>query len=524
MLNSIDLLVLVIYVVVIVLVGCSFAKKSRNRSEFMSAGGALPGWAVGLSIFGTYLSSNTFLGVPGKAYGTNWNAFVFSLSLPLAAWLAVRYFVPFYRQGGEISAYHHFEHRFGGWARTYAVACYLLTQIARMGAILFGVSLVMSALTGWNPAAIIVGAGILITLYTVVGGIEAVIWTDVVQAVVLMAGAIIVLTYLLSGMPEGPSQAFSIAAQQHKFSLGSFTFDFTTSTFWVVLLYGLFINLNNFGIDQSFVQRYHTARSDAQAAGSVWLGALLYLPISFLFFLIGTVAFGYYQTHPDMLAEVQREVAAQQLHEQGKEATPAAIAEIGRALTDDAVGDKILPHFIVHRLPTGLTGLLIAAIFAAAMSSVDTSLNSSATVIYSDLYRRYLRPEAGESESMAVLYIATLVIGAIGTAAAVAMIGAKSVLDTWWLLSSIFAGGVLGLFLLGMVARRAARPAAATAVLIGLLVIGWMSAPQLMEVPARLRNPLHVNMTIVIGTLVIFLVGLLATQMQRMPVESGPTE
>lgn len=510
-----DLVVLVSYLAAVVGFGCWFARKSATTNEFMAAGGALPGWAVGLSIFGTYLSSNTFLGVPGKAYGSNWNAFVFSLSLPVAAWLAVRYFVPFYRRGGEISAYHHFEHRFGPWARTYAVICYLLTQLARMGSILFGVSLAMAALTGWSQTSIIIAAGMLITLYTAVGGIEAVIWTDVVQSLILMAGAVVVLVLLLVGMPEGPLQTFEMAAAQGKFSLGSYRPDLATSTFWVVLLYGLFINLNNFGIDQSFVQRYHTARDERQAARSVWLGALLYLPISLMFFLIGTAAFTYYQTHPAMLQEVADDVARQQLHDDGIPITPDAVAAAVIELDDADLGDKILPHFIVRRLPAGMTGLLIAAIFAAAMSSIDTSLNSSATVILSDIYRRYFRAAAGERESMVVLYTATASMGAAGTGIALAMIGVKSVLDAWWLLSGIFAGGVLGLFLLGMVSRHAGKPAAVTGVLIGLVVIAWMSLGELIEVPPTLRNPLHGNMTIVVGTLTIFLVGLLVTKIRQ---------
>ena len=513
MLPFADLCVLVIYLLGVVAFGCGFVRKSSSRAEFMAAGGALPGWAVGLSIFGTYLSSNTFLGVPGKAYGSNWNSFVFSLSLPLAAWLAARFFVPFYRNHGEISAYHHLEHRFGLWARTYAVVCYLLTQLARMGSILFGVSLALAALTGWDQTMIICVAGALITLYTLLGGIEAVIWTDVVQSIVLMVGALVTLGLLLTGMPEGPRQAWDIAVAGEKMSLGSLALDFTTSTFWVVLLYGLFINLNNFGIDQSFVQRYHTARSEREATHSVWLGALLYLPISLLFFVIGTAAFGFYQTHPEMLAEVRAEVAEQQLLQEGRVLTSEALAERSGQLTDAMVGDRVLPHFIVQRLPTGVTGLLIAAIFAAAMSSVDTSLNSSATVIHSDLYQRYLRPEIGERESMVVLYVATAVVGALGTSIAVAMIGIKSVLDAWWTLSGVFAGGMLGLFLLGMISRRAQRPAAVTGVLAGLLVIVWMTLPALIEIPPHLTSPLHANMTIVVGTLVIFFVGLVSARL-----------
>src|SRR5690606_4964133 len=143
------------------------------------ASGKIPGWAIGLSIYATFLSSNTFLGVPGKAFGTNWGAFVFSISMPLAAWVAAKYFVPFYRSTGEVSAYTNLEKRFGPWARTYAVVCFLLTQLARMGSIFFGISLTLQALTGFNMQIIMLVTGIVIILYTVMGGIEAVIWTEV---------------------------------------------------------------------------------------------------------------------------------------------------------------------------------------------------------------------------------------------------------------------------------------------------------------------------------------------------------
>ena len=191
-LPGIDIAVLAIYLAAVVGLGAWFARRNRTSAHFMAASGMLPGWAVGLSIFGTFLSSTTFIGVPGKAYGGNWNAFVFSLTLPLAAWVAVKYFVPFYRASGEISAYHHLEKRFGPWARSYARACYLLTQLARVGAILFGVSMALHALTGWSLPAIIIGAGVAVTLYTLFGGIEAVIWTDVIQSLVLLAGAVVI--------------------------------------------------------------------------------------------------------------------------------------------------------------------------------------------------------------------------------------------------------------------------------------------------------------------------------------------
>ena len=469
----------------------------------MAAGGALPGWAVGMSIFGTYLSSNTFLGNPGKAYGSNFNAYVFTLSLPLAAWIAAKFFVPFYRRSGEISAYHHLEHQFGLWARTYAMICYVLTQIARMGTIMFGVAIGLHALTGWDVTMIIVATGVMVTFYTLLGGIEAVIWTDVIQSFVLMGGALLVLGMLIFGMPEGPTQAFTLAAEAGKLSLGSWKPEFSSSTVWVVLLFGLFINLTNFGIDQSFVQRYHTAKSEAAAKRSVWFGAILYVPISLLFFLIGAALFSYYATQPELLEEVRQSVAM----EKNVDASTLTAADIG---------DKVLPHFIATELPAGLAGLLIAAIFAAAMSSIDTSLNSSATVILKDLYQRYLDPDVGERTSMRVLRVSTVAIGLIGTGVAVALIGQKSILDAWWKLQGIFAGGMLGLFLLGIVARRPNAGAGLVAVILGVLVIGWMTFfPAIEAQPNYLRNPLHANMTIVVGTLTIFLVGWGISQLRR---------
>ncbi|MBN2021768.1 MAG: sodium:solute symporter [Pirellulales bacterium] len=449
----------------------------------MVAGRSLPGWAVGLSIFGTYLSSISFLACPAQSYKTNWNPFVFSLSLPLAAWLAVRWFVPFYRRGGAISAYEHLESRFGPWARTYAVVCYLLTQLARVGVILYLVALVLAPLTGYPVWSIIVVTGVVVTLYTLLGGIEAVIWTDVVQSIVLVTGALACVGLLLCDMPEGPGQLFRVAMDHDKFSLGSFGGSLADATFWVVLLYGLFINLQNFGIDQNYVQRYLAAKSDREAAKSLWLGAMLYLPLSAMLFFIGTALFAFYRARPELLPP----------------GTPP---------------DGVFPHFLATQMPPGMMGLLVAAILAAAMSTMSTSLNSSATVSLCDLYQRYVRPAAGPREAMRVLYGTTLAFGLVGTLAALALARygkEDTVLDVWWMLASILSGGMLGLFLLGLVARRADNAAAAIGVLIGVLAIVWMTvSPLLPEEWAYLRSPFHKFLIIVMGTLAIFLVGLLA--------------
>ena len=173
-------------------------------------------------------------------------------------------------------------------------------------------------------------------------------------------------------------------------------------------------------------------------------------------------------------------------------------------------GDDALPHFIRNKLRYGLAGLLIAALFAAAMSSIDTSLNSSATVILSDIYRRYVNPGAGDRASMRVLYATTFALGALGTVSALGMIGAESVLEIWWKISGTLAGALLGLFLLGLIARKAGNVAAATGVVIGLIVIFWLSfSTKLTFLPRFLHSPLTWHLTSVIGTLSIFLVGVL---------------
>ncbi|PSR53203.1 sodium:solute symporter [Adhaeribacter arboris] len=484
----IDLLVFLGYMAGIVLYGCSFYFRNKSADAFTVGSGNLPAWVVGLSIFATYVSSISFLALPGKAYQTNWNGFVFSLSIPLASYVAVRFFVPLYRSINSVSAYYYLETRFGAWARIYASACYLLTQLARMGSIMFLLALPMNALFGWDVPLIIIGTGIGVLLYSLMGGIQAVIWTDAIQAIILIAGALACALVLLFSLPAGPGQLFSLAAEQNKFSFGSLSTSLSDSTFWVILIYGLFINLQNFGIDQSYVQRYLTTKSEKEAKFSTWLGSLLYVPVSALFFFIGTALYAYYQAQPNLLPV---------------------------ALQDPALSDRVFPYFIAHGLPTGLTGLLIASIFAAGMSTISTSLNSSATIILTDYYQRYFQKNASEKSSMWVLYLASLLMGILGVLAALAMLQVKSALDAWWALSSIFSGGMLGLFLLGYFSRQALKRDALIGVIAGVLVICWISlSPAYFEKTASpLKSALHPNLAIVFGTTAIFVMGFCTAQL-----------
>jgi SSS family solute:Na+ symporter len=486
----VDLLVFLVYMAGIVLFGCSFFFRNRSSSQFTHGGGKIPSWVVGMSIFATFVSSISFLALPGKAYQTDWSAFVFSLSIPFASYMALKFFIPLYRSINSISAYTYLEMRFGPWARMYASLCYILTQLMRTGSILYLLALPLNALFGWDISVIIIVTGAAVILYSMLGGIQAVIWTDAIQGIILIGGALVCALVLLFAMPEGPGQMFSIAAENHKFSLGSFSGSVSHPTFWVMLIYGLFINLQNYGIDQNYVQRYMTTETEKQAKSSALFGSLLYIPVSLIFFFIGTALYSYYTAMPQMLPD---------------------------ELRNPAMADKVFPYFIVHGLPVGLTGLLIASVFAAGMSTVSTSVNSTATIVLSDYYKRYFCSEPSEKSSMTVLYSSSLIFGALGIMVALAMIKVQSALDAWWSLASIFSGGMLGLFLLGYFAKKAKNINAAIGVAIGVLVIFWLSLSPIYftdGVWLKFQSPFHSNLTIVIGTTVIFLVGFLLSKIK----------
>ncbi len=474
-----------------VIFGASFFFRNKTSDQFTTGGGKIPAWAVGMSIFATFVSSISFLALPGKAYASDWNSFVFSLTIPFAAYAAVKFFVPLYRSIGSVSAYYYLEQRFGAWARIYASACYILTQLMRTGAILLLLALPVNALFGLEIRSVIIITGIGVILYSMLGGIKAVIWTDTIQGIILILGALACAVFLTVKMPGGAGRLFEIASEHNKFSLGSFGSSLRDSTFWVVLVYGLFINLQNYGIDQNYIQRYMSAGSDREARSSALFGSLLYVPVSLLFFYIGTALFSFYTAQPGLL--------------------PAELSAAG-------AGDRVFPHFIVTGLPAGLTGLLIAAIFSAGMSTVSTSLNSTATIFLTDYYKRYFSKQAGEKASMNVLRISSMITGILGIIIAIMLVGVESVLDAWWALASIFSGGMLGLFLLGFIVKKSGKTEAITGVVLGVILIVWMSLSPIMFTEGNtgaFRSPFHSNLTIVFGTTVIFLAGFLITSLTR---------
>ncbi len=477
----VDKLILVFYFLAVILFGAYFRKKSSTSSGFMIADGKLPSWAVGLSILGTFVSSITFLAYPGQAYNANWDVFLFSLTLPPAALVATFYFIPLYRTKVKISAYEYLEQRFGPWARIYGSISFMLGSLARIGMILFLVSLVLHQLTGWSYGTIIIITGIGVTCYTVLGGIEAVIWTDVVQVIILFIGAIVSVIILFAGMPEGPGQLFEIAVQKQKFSLGSWRPDLMVPTAWVVIIYGIIENLRNFGVDQNYVQRYQVTQSVKDASRSVWIAAIAYIPVSALFLFIGTALFSFYTANAELLPS---------------------------SLEGSLSGDKIYPYFIATQFPVGLRGLLIAAIFAAAMSSIDSSLNCVSTLTLLDFYKRHINPGADEKKSLRLLRIYTVVWGVLGTLTGLAMIQVQTALETGWQLAGIAGGGLVGLFLLGLMCRFVKPWQAGTAVMASIMSIFWATFAR--DLPQQwdwLECAWHSRMIGVIGTITLLAVG-----------------
>ncbi len=469
--SSIDYVIIVVYIIATTAFGAWFIKRSGNMQGFTLAGKLIPGWAIGLSLMATYLSSISFLANPGKSYASDWRPFVFSLTLPVAIWIAAKWFIPLYRSKVQTTAYEYLEQRFALWARMYMGIAYILLQIGRFAVVLYLTALALAALLELDIKVIILSLGFLTVVYTLLGGFAAVIWTDVVQSIVLFFGGILCLILLLINMPGGLEQLGSVASSEHKFDLGSMDFNFIIQGFWVIFIFGIVENLKNFSVDQNYVQRFLSAPSEAEAKKALWLGGLLYIPVSALFFMIGTALFVYYLNVP--------------------------------AADLPAKADQVFPYFIVHELPVGLVGLVIAGVLAAGMSTLDSSLNSSATVFTIDFYKRVLKKDADDHSQLKMIRLATAVIGLLATFASLIMINAKTALDVWWQMSAIFGGGMLGLFLSALLFPKLQSKQALLATIMGLLFVAWASGSKLWFAASVWSFGLHTMMIGVIGTLLI---------------------
>lgn len=349
--------------------------------------------------------------------------------------------------------------------------------------ILFLLAILLKSLLGFPIPCVVLVVGVSTIVYSMLGGIQAVVWTDAIQAIVLIAGAFVCLSLLGCTLPDGLVSGVVDAFDAGKLSLGSFSLtEWGSETFWVTFIYGVFLNLQNFGIDQSYTQRYIAARSKSDAVRSMFSGAMLYLPVSFVFVAIGTLLWVWVKGHPGVVP--------------------------GDVL---AKSDAVFPWFIVNRLPTGVTGLLVAAIIAAAMSTVSSTLNSGATVLLEDYRKRFAKSEIPSVSQIRFLRGSTVVLGFFSISVALVVMNVTSVLTTWWALQSVLSGGMLGLFLLSAFARRTGKAQAAVATVLGIVVVVWIVIGQSLTFGCSL---VHVNLAIVLGTVAIVFAGGLLSRRQ----------
>lgn len=419
-----NILVIILYFVSLAWIGYYFSKKQKNTNDYFKGGGRLPWWAVGLSIFGTSLSAITFMSIPAKAYTSDWSYMFVNAGILMVVPLILYLFIPFYRKLNVTTAYEYLEQRFNSLIRILCSLAFILFQIGRMGIVLFLPAIALNVVTGFDIFLCIGLMGILSLIYTMMGGIEAVVWTDALQVVILLGGAILVVVIAAFNIPDGFSGIIQEAAADNKFNLGSLNFDLRQSTLWTVLIATFFTNLTTYGTDQTMVQRYMTTETEKQAEKSVLTNAILTIPATLIFFFVGTVLYIYYKHNP---------------------------ADLSLTITD---GDAILPWYIYSQLPQGITGLLISGIFAAAMSTLSSSMNSAATAYIVDIHSKIVKKEGS---NLHTAKIATLFLGIAGIAFAYMMATweIKSLWDEFNKILGIILGSLGGLFLLGMVTRRA---------------------------------------------------------------------
>ena len=438
-----DYIALAVYLTALVGMGVYFSRREKSTSDFFLGGHRIPWWAAGLSIFGTQLSAITFMAIPAVVYRTNWVYFPGSMMLIAMMPVVIWFYLPFYRRLGITSVYEYLERRFNLGTRLLGSAAFVLFQLGRMGVILVLPSMALTAVTGINVYFCIVAMGVLATSYTVLGGIEAVIWTDVLQVFVLLGGALLSLILIVMEVDGGVAGIFTTARESGKLQMANFTWDATVAAFWLVILGRAMEQLVSYTADQTVVQRYLTTRDEKSAARGIWLNGLLSVPAVALFFCVGTALWAFYRTRPELLNP------------------------LGKT-------DQIFPWFVAGELPVGVVGLIIAGLFAAAMSSLDSSMNSMATTMTTDFYRRF-KPDASDHTCLSMARGLTVLLGIVGTACALGMayMNSPSMYDQYTKIIGLFGGGLAGLFAVGIFTRRTHGVGAIVGFLAATAILCW---------------------------------------------------
>jgi solute:Na+ symporter, SSS family len=438
-----DLLVVAAYMAAMAYVGLRFSRRQTSTETYFMGKRAVPSWAMGLSMLATLISSVTFIAYPGSSYAGNWSLLVPGFLVLGVLLLVGAVIIPFYREVVGMSAYEYFEKRLGRTARVYASVAFSLAHFSKMGFVFYLMALTVNSMTGWNIDAVIGIAAVVMIFYTLVGGIEAVIWTDVIQAFICWAGVFVCLGFLLFLPEGGPAAVFGTAWAAGKFSLGEMRFDFTSATVPVLVIYGFFWYLQRYTADQTLVQRYLVAKSDRGALKGVSLGALLCVPVWALFMLVGTCTWAFYKLTGESL--------------------PAHVTK----------ADQVFPYFISTQLPAGVAGLFLAALVGAAMTMLASDLNSLAVVLVEDFYRA-ARPASSDRQRLKMGRAVVAVVGTLSAVTAVVLAHSRGgALSMWFAVSAIFSGGLAGLFLLAFLSPRANPTGAHVGIAASLICTVW---------------------------------------------------
>lgn len=418
-----DYCIIAIFLMASLYLGFRFSNKQKSTKTFFAANGNIPSWAIGMSILATLISSITFLAYPGEGYSSNWILLVQGLMVPIVLLCTIWFIVPLYRNVIGLSTYEYFEKRFGSFARYYSSIGFVLTHFSKMGTVFFLLALALSKMSGANTYLIISIIGFVIISLALMGGIEAVIWLDVIQGFMLFGCGIACLAIILFSTNGGPVEVWHIAQANGRTGFGPYTIDFTKLSFIVMAINGLFYGIQKYGTDQTIVQRYLLAKSDKSAIKASLMGIFLIVPIWTLFMFIGTALFVYYKQNP----------------------LPVGIRP-----------DAIFPYFIVSKLPVGVVGLIISSLVSAAICSLGADLNCIAAVGVEDYYKKF-RPNLTDQHYLKVgkWLVVAAGIGALLIAALYLSAGDEGVLGIVFTLYAIFSGGIVGIFLLGLFSSRA---------------------------------------------------------------------
>jgi len=417
-----------LYLAVLIGVGVFFSFRQKNTEDYFRGGQRIPWFVAGCSIFATMLSSLTFIAIPAKAFMADWTFIIINICIVVIAPFIVVFILPFFRKIDATSAYEYLEKRFNVVVRLFASVSFILYQIGRMAIVMFLTALPLAAITPLSVIQCILIMAVMSIIYSTMGGIEAVVWTDTIQTFVLMGGALLSLVIIIISLQGGLSEFFTIAAANQKFNVVNWNWgstSFMTAAIWVVVLGGIGQNLVPYVSDMGVVQRYMSVPDERRAAKAIWTNAIVSIPATLIFFSLGTALFVFYKTHP---------------------------AKLDPTFQNDA----IFPLFMARELPIGIAGLVVAGVFAAAQSTLSTSMNSTSTAFVTDFVRRF-NLIASERAYLNLARIMTVVFGSLGTAFAVLCASAdiKSLWEAAMAILGLLGGAMCGLFILGIFTKRA---------------------------------------------------------------------